>query len=897
MTNCARPSIPEMLWVYEAPDMTSEDLLATPVIQNISLTNNKKNAPLALPCFQIPKSHKMSNHKDPLFNFSNHFKFFLLRTAANDVIHSFASGRIDHSNRQMNQLASATVSVISNLLSFGFQSSYDKIHALVKGLVRLLDGRTDVQRLEWTDTNDDPIEHEFYPNCDRFELTTNSPGVTSIKVVVLDVLIAVSDFRTQFRLGKMMNIFKTYTEERKPLTQLKVFHSLVVKFKEKQYEGSLTDELYTAFEALFTEGDGKLLDFEKLSNQKLNTILLDCLMYHDDSLHAKALEMLERTFTQRKRLINAVKDVILLHRAPYYAQLNAEIGYLVYLLRSTEVWAISSRIAGPFDHNKKAEFFDMCNKVTEYMHTHSAEVDMKDGKSKMADVATDQSQLLSNIVGGFGTNLLPLNTRESIAKQGKLANRMDERDGNNVEMSPMTIGYMDEDDGDDGHTPVFEHQEVLRAMNLQLALTMALNIDYNLAFKGSICSAEDKLASRNTHIEVMRKVVELLTDFVSNNEKNQDIIFAASLGRLRHHMGDLKVPTLNLELMTSNPMFKQGLFTQPGLNTESVIIECLKGNMRICSEEVPRSLFDDFGRLLNADPECSESRLLEFFNIVIVPQPGSDPLFRNQESTLEVLLSPKNVNLRKCMEGCFDINGEPLPSKPQNIVSILSACIMNQNGITSSRLQAYGYSIDATIAALAKCLDRIQSLTQNPNEQCAIGDEEGDGGDVTVSLEERVKREQAILEDRHFTSLVLFLSHQLRCLVIDPRLYRQKEMWRVLTDAVGLLVSGFARDISNPTVGASYGRVKKYLPLIVPALRVVHDFIKGAKQMGAGDAMLTYDAPLKGDARNVPDSIFACMQKIRLVLDHVRDTKGNLPSELLATQEILLVSVRKLQVH
>jgi hypothetical protein len=142
----------------------------------------------------------------------------------------------------------------------------------------------------------------------------------------------------------------------------------------------------------------------------------------------------------------------------------------------------------------------------------------------------------------------------------------------------------------------------------------------------------------------------------------------------------------------------------------------------------------------------------------------------------------------------------------------------------------------------------------------------------------------------------LFLSHQLRSLVIDPRLYRHHEMWRVLTDAVALLISGFARDIQHP-VGATYNRVKKYTELIIPALRVIHDFTNGAKQMGAGDAMITYDAPLKGDPRNVPDSIFSCMKKIRAVLDHSdRASKSNQPPELLAIQEQLLISVRKLQV-
>jgi hypothetical protein len=937
LPNCARPSIPEMLWVYEAPDMSQDDLVATPVIQPITLRLPKKTSPLALPCFQIPKAHKLSQDPNPLFSFPDHFKFFLLRTACNDIIASFASGRINHNNKNMNQLASATVKVISDLLSFGFQSSYEKINGMVKGLVRLLDGRNDVRNLEISDDDYDPDEEPFDPFKDRFELTTNSPGVTSVKVVVLDVLISVSDFRTQFRLGKMMQIFKEYTEDRRQLRELKYFHSLVENLDEASYDGFLEEQLFKQFEELFTTGDGKLLDFEELSGQPLNTILLDCLMYQDDALHAKALELLERTFTQRKRLINAVEDVILLHRAPYYAQLNAEIGYLVYLLRSTEVWAVSSRIAGPFDEKKKKEFYEMCDKVIEYLHVPSEKVDFKDGKSKMADVS-NEGNLFPNLVGGFpGVNLpFELSVRESAAASPSpnLPNRMNNNtmieggSHNSVSRSPLTNFHEDpkgqgielksylEKDGDDddddkggNDKPVPEHQDVLRAMNLQLALTKALGIDYNLAFKGSICSPEDKVTSRDIHIGALRKVIEMLTDFVSGNEKNQEIIFMTSLSDLRRHLGDLKIPQNLPKAFTENSELKSQLVTQPGLNSESVIIECLKGNFRLCSEEIPRALFEEFGELLNNEPEPSESYLLDFFKIAIQPEPGIDGLFRNQESTLDVLLSPKYDNIRQAMEGCFDINGQPLPIKSQNILNVLSACIMNQNGITSSRLQANGYSIDVTINAMSKCLD---GLTRNEEEECVFDPSAPPSSSTSTPTEaeqglshissftiqgdaERKKQEEALLNNDHFTSLVEFLAHQLRCLVIDPRLYRNHDMWRVLSDAIGSLLSGFANDIEKP-YGSIYNKVVKATPFIIPALRIVHDFVTGAKLMGASDSMATYDAPLKGDPRKVPTSIFASLKRIRAVLDHADNSrKEALPNELLAIQESLLIAARKLQ--
>ena len=76
-----------------------------------------------------------------------------------------------------------------------------------------------------------------------------------------------------------------------------------------RYDGPLFDKLFDTFEELFTKGDGLALMFEQLSGQEVNTILLDCLMYEDDELFAHALALLERTFGQRRKLIEATRSV------------------------------------------------------------------------------------------------------------------------------------------------------------------------------------------------------------------------------------------------------------------------------------------------------------------------------------------------------------------------------------------------------------------------------------------------------------------------------------------------------------------------------------------------------------------------------------------------------------
>jgi len=53
------------------------------------------------------------------------------------------SGALVHTNRDENALAKSICAVVTDLLSFGFQSSHVKLKELIPSLVSFLDGRTD----------------------------------------------------------------------------------------------------------------------------------------------------------------------------------------------------------------------------------------------------------------------------------------------------------------------------------------------------------------------------------------------------------------------------------------------------------------------------------------------------------------------------------------------------------------------------------------------------------------------------------------------------------------------------------------------------------------------------------------------------------------------------------
>jgi hypothetical protein len=61
----------------------------------------------------------------------------------------------------------SAVEIVVNLLSFGFQSNNEKIKALTVGLVRIIDGRSDVQSVTFEGDEDDEKPISFKPRMAR----------------------------------------------------------------------------------------------------------------------------------------------------------------------------------------------------------------------------------------------------------------------------------------------------------------------------------------------------------------------------------------------------------------------------------------------------------------------------------------------------------------------------------------------------------------------------------------------------------------------------------------------------------------------------------------------------------------------------------------------------------
>ena len=102
-------------------------------------------------------------------------------------------------------------------------------------------------------------------------------------------------------------------------------------------------------------------------------------MYEDDELFSAALELLERTFGQRRKLVEALGAVTLLvdDKLPVLgsvSKLSSTIGFLTFLARSSEVWGVNSRVSGPFDKTKYSTVQENCESLRKFIFDRILEV-------------------------------------------------------------------------------------------------------------------------------------------------------------------------------------------------------------------------------------------------------------------------------------------------------------------------------------------------------------------------------------------------------------------------------------------------------------------------------------------------------------------------------------------
>ena len=184
----------------------------------------------------------------------------------------------------------------------------------------------------------------------------------------------------------------------------------------------LHEHLYTCFEGLFIGDDGSKLDIGKMSNTNMDAVLLDCLMYDDDTLFERAMALLYRKYQRRGNLLQKMNQVIIFfyikyidasreirispfhfplpshsysashqvimqddERLPVFNSLEileAELQNFMYDIRTYAVWGVANQISGPLDDELFEEVITMHKKVKKFLEALPTEKELASGKGK-----------------------------------------------------------------------------------------------------------------------------------------------------------------------------------------------------------------------------------------------------------------------------------------------------------------------------------------------------------------------------------------------------------------------------------------------------------------------------------------------------------------------------------
>jgi hypothetical protein len=345
--------------------------------------------------------------------------------------------------------------------------------------------------------------------------------------------------------------------------------------------------LYDDFESMFPGGsdDASKLDLTVLGDKPdMDQALVDCLMYEDDALMESALELLDRTYGQRRALRQALQDAILLPRVelPVFGDIHALrncLNDLRFQTRTATSWGVKSRISGAFDGDAFGAMMANVDKVLVFLHTSPIEATTPTSPAPKSPGGTTSSYFKSSsseVIGVMhkaSSLTFKRKTPASKLNEDSPRSELGPEEGSNSDEVPLYgkennevklnyQGYFKETDlqgntyeckglwsldvaakwskGGDGSAVSFggkschdhHHQSILRACNLQAVLAEGLVMDHEIAWKGSICTEREKHESERRLTLAKRALLHLATAFVDGNRKNQEVLF--------EHMGTLQ---------------------------------------------------------------------------------------------------------------------------------------------------------------------------------------------------------------------------------------------------------------------------------------------------------------------------------------------------------------------
>ena len=160
----------------------------------------------------------------------------------------------------------------------------------------------------------------------------------------------------------------------------------------------------------------------------------------------------DRRFGQRRKLLEVLGNVYLLdnQQIPIFQTVHkfyTKLGYLLFTMRSTENWGVCSKVSGDFDVERYHHLLVVCKDLVHFIKSSG---DIKETGVKIKSLRESSSDEEKADVAAENEQMLQIRS-------------------------------------------FCPHQKICKALNLKAILIESLKIDFNISFKGSRCTLEEKV--------------------------------------------------------------------------------------------------------------------------------------------------------------------------------------------------------------------------------------------------------------------------------------------------------------------------------------------------------------------------------------------------------------------
>jgi len=302
--NCGRESLPDVVWVYED-------------LKKLSIDDAE-----SFPNFEVGDHQTVRKSPHLFYNTAHQYKYRLLRMFVQKYLSEYDASFIV-ANKSENMCITRVMALVSDLVSFGFYSTRDKLESLLQRLLPILDGRTDVYESE-------DSEKASVLDISRYRRSEENNLVMQAKVSILSVITQALNMRQQFRLSGLMCNFKVWSSQ------------LEENLQRTDFDATLAD-----MRALLDSSDAKdnALNLENLTvDMPVDAIFFDLMMYDDVELFESTFRIFERENTMRASLIATASRCFLLDddTLPVYGSLSImddSLSDIMIHIQSTSLWS------------------------------------------------------------------------------------------------------------------------------------------------------------------------------------------------------------------------------------------------------------------------------------------------------------------------------------------------------------------------------------------------------------------------------------------------------------------------------------------------------------------------------------------------------------------------------